>query len=135
MHRTFFLFSPSPFLLCRDHELTPAEKGILLHAQVYWYKTASNPLSFMLFGHFSLQKNCDFEIRENEAEQERLQGTAIVYGEKVQVRVTRIYLGLPHKCKGCNLHSDCFMCRFDIKPSDSCELPSPPGSCAHWSHA
>ena len=23
-------------LLCRDHELTPAEKGILLHAQVYW---------------------------------------------------------------------------------------------------
>ena len=87
MHQTFFLFSLSPFLLCRDHELTPAEKGILLHAQVYWYKTASNPLSFMLFGHFSLQKNCDFEIRENEAEQERLQGTAIVYGEKVQVRV------------------------------------------------
>lgn len=47
----------------------------------------------MLFGHFSLQKNCDLEIRDNETEQERLHGTAIVYGEKVQVRVGNMESG------------------------------------------
>ena len=37
--RNLLQLSCIKFLLllhCRDHELTPAEKGILLHAQVYW---------------------------------------------------------------------------------------------------
>ena len=35
--------------------------------------------------HAHLQKEVDHEIEENRAEQERLQGSNLVYGEKVQV--------------------------------------------------
>jgi len=34
-----------------------------------------------------LQKDCELENLENEEEQERLQGTAVQYGQKVQVYV------------------------------------------------
>ena len=34
---------------------------------------------------FPLQKDCELENRENEEEQERLKGTAVQYGQKVQV--------------------------------------------------
>jgi len=33
-----------------------------------------------------LQKDCDLELCENKVEQDRLQGSTTVYGDKVQVR-------------------------------------------------
>ena len=51
---------------------------------------------------FPLQKDCELENRENEEEQERLKGTAVQYGQKVQVYTSMSQLhflcGHVHTC-------------------------------------
>ena len=90
---------------CRNREPTTAEKGVLLQAQVLHGDKLLLTHSLQLcklctYCLLPLQKDCDLELRENDVEQERLQGSTIVYGEKVQVRVTGTDIGGLQICIG-----------------------------------
>lgn len=90
----------SPFFIIpprRNHKQTttsngePAtdDKGILQQAEVYdqppkAYVVLVAAVPQLILLH--LQKDCDLELCENKVEQDRLQGSTIVYGDKMQVR-------------------------------------------------
>ena len=62
--------------------MTTQQRAVLHQAQVRGVAAVMGLVSVMCL---ALQKDVETELRENDAEQERLLGSSLVYGESIQV--------------------------------------------------